>query len=225
LALLKRLMFFSALICSSLLCIGHLNAAPVNLIQNGSFEDGSYPIGNPSYTTLLGGSSAITNWTVMGYPMANSIDWVGSHWTAADGARSIDLSGDGIGGMQQTFTTTANQQYKLTFSLAGNPDGAPTTKQMLTFGAGTLFVQNLLFDTTDRTRTAMGWTEYTYKFTALSTSTTLFFQSLTGTPYGPALDKVSVSAVPLPAAVWMLGAGLIGLVAVRRKKKISCQID
>jgi choice-of-anchor C domain-containing protein len=142
---------------------------------------------------------------------------VGSHWTAADGVRSIDLSGNAIGGIQQTFSTVVNQQYKLSFSLAGNPDGEPTTKQMLTFGAGTLFVEGLLFDTTGKTRDNMGWTDKVFYFTALSDYTTLFFQSLTGTAFGPALDNVSVSAVPLPAAAWMLGAGLVALVAMRRR--------
>ncbi|WP_155325819.1 VPLPA-CTERM sorting domain-containing protein [Desulfosarcina ovata] len=34
------------------------------------------------------------------------------------------------------------------------------------------------------------------------------------------IDNVSVSAVPVPAAVWLLGSGLIGLISVKRRKTI-----
>ncbi len=33
------------------------------------------------------------------------------------------------------------------------------------------------------------------------------------------IDNVSLSAVPIPGAVWLLGTGLVGLVAARRKKR------
>jgi len=36
-------------------------------------------------------------------------------------------------------------------------------------------------------------------------------------PYGSYL--VSASAVPVPAAVWLFGSGLIGLIGVARRKK------
>ena len=33
--------------------------------------------------------------------------------------------------------------------------------------------------------------------------------------------KVSINSVPLPAAVWLLGSGLLGLAGVARRKKIA----
>jgi len=40
----------------------------------------------------------------------------------------------------------------------------------------------------------------------------------TGTNYDPYL-RIEYTAVPIPAAAWLLGSGLIGLVAIRRKFK------
>jgi|LGOV01.1.fsa_nt_gb hypothetical protein len=46
---------------------------------------------------------------------------------------------------------------------------------------------------------------------AYYTNTTLF--EITG------IDNVNLNAVPIPASVWLLGGGLIGLGGIRRKKK------
>lgn len=35
-----------------------------------------------------------------------------------------------------------------------------------------------------------------------------------------AIDNISVSAVPIPAAIWLLGSGLLGLVAMRRRSDL-----
>ena len=68
----------------------------------------------------------------------------------------------------------------------------------------------------------MGWKEkeYEFFFTASGTTSSLLFQSLTNGFYGPAIDNVSASAVPVPGPAGMLGVGLVGLVvAVRRKRR------
>ncbi len=37
----------------------------------------------------------------------------------------------------------------------------------------------------------------------------------------PAYDNIEVSAVPIPAAVWLFGSGLLGLVGIARRKKVA----
>jgi len=46
-----------------------------------------------------------------------------------------------------------------------------------------------------------------------------FYQGDTGTVYFEVTTQAATSAVPVPAALWLLGSGLIGLVGIRRKLK------
>jgi choice-of-anchor C domain-containing protein len=214
-------MFLSTIICSSFLCLGPLTAATVNLVQNGSFESGIYNASTPDFNTLSQGSTFIEGWTVISDSTYGNIDWVGTYWKAADGIRSIDLNGDTLGlggGIQQTISTTVGQQYKISFSMSGNPDGGPTLKPMIVLGVGTDLFKVPFYTSGEATTTDMKWNTYEFLFTAGFSSTVLKFISQTSGQFGPVIDNVSVSAVPLPAAAWMLGAGLVGLVAIRRRR-------
>lgn len=185
-------------------------AADAASFVNGSFESGPNPGG---FTTLSAGDTSITGWTVTG----SSVDYIGSYWQAADGSRSLDLSGNAAGGVEQTIATVAGQSYKVTFDLAGNPDGAPTIKTIdVTYDGGSAAFN---FDTTGHTESSMGWTPESFVFTATGASTTFDFSSADATPYGPALDNVSISAVPEPATWAVMTIGLIGLGGVLRRRR------
>ncbi|OGP70679.1 MAG: hypothetical protein A2Y80_09890 [Deltaproteobacteria bacterium RBG_13_58_19] len=184
-----------------------------------SFQNGDFGIG-PSFTdpfiTLYNGDTSITGWTVTGH----SIDYIGTYWQAPPGAtRSIDLDGLGQGGIQQTFDTISGAQYQVRFYLAGNPDGAPSTKNILVVSWGTPAAYS--FDASGATLGNMGWILESFTFTAEGPSTTLQFNSQDSGYYGPALGGVNVSQIPLPATALLLGTGLLGLglLGFRRKKQ------
>jgi choice-of-anchor C domain-containing protein len=179
------------------------------LFTNGGFE-GTW---SGPHLTLNAPSTDIPGWAVT----FGSIDWINTTWPAAEGSFSIDLSGDGLGQISQTFDAVIGQQYRVSFQLAGNPASGDTIKDLQATVLGSTSSQIFSFDTTGKSLTNMGWEERFFLFTALVDSVTLQFTSFEGNPYGPALDGVSVEAVPIPTAAWLLGTGLIGLVALRRK--------
>lgn len=203
-------------------------AKAANLIQNGSFEIGTNP--GPLFIRLDQGATDINNWNIVG-PGPN-IDYIGNLWEASDGSRSIDLDGDSgsAGAIQQIFNTTIGQEYLVTFDLAGNPIRGPEIKQMRVEAAGQF--SDFTFNIAGKSVNNMGWTSESWKFTATELQTTLQFTSLTGSGWGPALDNVNVSVVPLQQPVpeptstlSLLALGTLGAGSLLRKKKQKSVIN
>jgi choice-of-anchor C domain-containing protein len=160
-----------------------------NLIVNGSFEEGPEPGG---FKSLDEGSTDIKGWKVI----RGQIDYIGSYWKSADGQRSLDLHGSpGFGGVSQTFKTKKGQKYRVTFSMAGNPEGGPDEKKLGVSAAGKK--AEFTFDAAGKTKDDMGWATKTWDFTATDDETTLEIYTLLteNDACGPTLDNVAVRAL------------------------------
>jgi choice-of-anchor C domain-containing protein len=184
-------------------------------ITNGSFETGTAP---GSFHEVGTGGTDITGWTVD----SGSVDYIGNYWASSNGSRSLDMSGSSAGQISQTISGLTNgQEYKVTFDIAGNPDGAPASKDLQVSADG--FSGLYSFNTTGHSTgsvAAMGWSTQTFFFVASGTSATLAFLSLTGGSFGAALDNVTIAATPIPGAILLFGSALggMGFLGYRRKK-------
>jgi choice-of-anchor C domain-containing protein len=187
-------------------------------IKNGSFEIG--PTVNGDFTEVGNGSTAIQDWTVLG-----GIDYIKTYYKASIGSYSLDLDASpSWGGVQQTLSTTPNQQYKVTFALSGN--FVYNYQKLLQVSAGNTTNIYTVSMPLDWSRDNMGWVDKTFIFTASSSSTDLKFLSIkngqSDNGYcGPALDNVRISSVPLPPTVLLFGTGLIGMGLVGFRKRMS----
>ncbi len=182
---------------------------PVNLIQNGSFEN---PVVTPgSYLTVDAGATTIPDWTVVtpasyisagNSPNAGSVDVVSStynDWGCEDGSNCIDLAGttEAPGGLVQAVTTTPGVEYSLSFWSAVNGDESTGDGVTHTLG---VTVNDSTIDTVQAVAagTPLHWVQTTGTFMATSNTSTIEFDDDTY-PFdqnqGPTLDNVSLTAV------------------------------
>ena len=207
-------------------------ASSINLIQNGSFEPTTYdpPPFTGGWKNLYAGSTMIPGWTVA----TGNIDWKHTYWTPQDGEYSIDLSGGAAGGIRQAFAAPLRpgMMYQLTFWMSGNPVKFRAPKPLtVRFGVTDAFLNareaTYSYDTRfydpvtapegrGNSVTDMKWELVTWTFTAREAYTTMGFFSLVSNSYGPALDTVSLAAVPEPGLP-LLFATLLAIVPLARR--------
>ena len=205
-----------AMICAALLLSATVGAGQAATITNGSFENGIDPGG---FTTVeAGDNTSINGWTVGGV----SVDYIGTYWQAAQGVRSIDMSGNGMGSISTLITNLiAGVTYKITFAISGNPDDLNPAEKVIGVGIGEANLGEFGFTAVADSKENMGWVDRVASFTANATSMTLrFFTVSPNNAFGPALDNVRISAVPVPASGLLVFGALAGLALLRRRKAV-----
>ena len=165
-------------------------ALPINLVQNGGFETGT-----------------ISDWTQVGY--FHSYDFV-TDW-GHTGTYSLDLgnfASDGLGGVAQTISTVAGQQYNLSFFWMSAQSNAPGLAAFVVKWDNTTVMSM-------SGESAAPWTEYSFDVTGKG-SDILTIEAFTN--YGSQeIDDISVTAnssstsVPEPSSLMLVCMGLFGV--------------
>jgi hypothetical protein len=204
-------------------CLGFHNGVAGNdniggwqLIGKGGVDINGDPIPGASATIMVLGS---------GYtePFGASTSTLGFH--PQDGLQSVDLTGEGnqgtTNGIKQSVGTTPGAVYDLTFWLGHQDSSAPG----YTLGPGSiaLYIDGTLartYDNSFNTPQDVTWRPFSHKFTASSPFTVLAFLNNTsaGNNYA-GLDNVSLTAVPEPCSLLLLGMGITGLAARLRRPR------
>ena len=204
----------------ALLTAGAGAQALPNLVLNGSFEQGRAVPVSPGYETYVAGDTGLNDWTIF----SGTVDVVSGDFpalgAAQDGNNFLDLNGSSTGGLSQSFSVAANQQYQLSFWYALNGTNTGVRALVTVDPIGESLNSALLQFTSAPSQDPIGWKKYNATFTSTATSpVTLSFESLSGGAQGILLDNVSVSAVPEPGTTMLLlaGIGALGFVARRRK--------
>jgi hypothetical protein len=185
-------------------------ACAANLITNGSFEAPSvggdwnlFPNGSVPGWTSNNNEIEIDHTTILGGP-------------AYDGAQSAEADGSTFDTISQTVSgLTVGAQYALSWAYGTRPGSGPQELDV-SFGGAPIAV-----DTADGSAGTVVWTLNSRVLTATAPTETLSFAAIDrggNSKVGNELDAVSLTAIPEPASIALLGSGLVWLGLYRRKR-------
>lgn len=217
-------------------------AAPLSAatVVNGSFEldpgiNGNFGDAFADLDSGTGGRSwdvwsQLPGWTVSSGPgIEVQTDATIGQIDPIDGAHYVEL--DSHGSSRNRNTNTAIYQdialtagsYQLSFYYSPR-DNSQNTNGIFYSIIGSETYVDALVDGPSGDTPRGEWTEILANFTLLSDETVRLSFAATGASgrsghQGGLLDDVAIAPVPLPAAAWMLLAGIIGLGATQARRK------
>lgn len=182
-------------------------AAPINLIDNGSFESVSQANGTWKIY------SSLASWQVgkAGVEVRNNVSG-----SAFDGKNFVELDTTANSWISQTFDTIVGQTYKVSFFYSPRTGVAANSNDIVASING---LSMLTAGGSGLGQSGNVWNEYDFSFVALGDLSTLAFKAGgISNSYGGSLDNVTVSAVPEPASWATMLAGLLGLGLISRRR-------
>ncbi|HZU14806.1 MAG TPA: PxKF domain-containing protein [Chloroflexota bacterium] len=220
-------------VLASLACVGPMvgvrpvhaqtvtSSGPVNLVQNGSFEQPAFT-DNLAHFVPNATDGSEPGWSVCADVAQLGVTQmeVGNGWLgtpAAQGSQYTELNSNGPIGICQTISTVVGQTYQLHFWFAPRPNTPLVANQMnVSWGGANLTPTPIQADGTLEQTTALQWTEYTYTVTATSGMTQIQFTDVGSPDYtnnsanpcrcGDLLDNVQVYAATPSYSPASLGA-------------------